>query len=448
MADPFDSTGNNPDFWRNLQQFGFAAMAAGAKPGARTLGALGEGGMVAMESSRQNALARSQSQYQQAQTQNLGLQSQLIPLQVGMERQKLNILKDAFGDDGAAGLPKPDISMPFPNNTGMDTSPNVGANPALSNQTISKPSTSAPANLDEMLNNYTAQNNPSPQQMSSPPKLVNLYNPSGQNINNVPAPTKQQLALSYMGAGNLAGEMYRVQAEPALAREKAAAELPYQIEGARRKTQLESLENAASEVDKKAGEALNDNFLLDQMRQESQSWEPGKFADWEGQYRAYAQASRKAIGLPDDPELNKSLGDYQAFNKNGMQLVRQAVRETSSRAAVQEFNMIQKALPSAEMSKQGITQIFDQMQSVNDYKLAKQQAQKSWRQSHGGTTEGFDVDFNKNIGPTAFLVHRMPAEQWHNLATELQKTEEGRKMIPKIISQMQYAKENGLLDLQ
>ena len=78
LNDMFNVTQNNPDFWRNLQQFGFSTMAAGAKPGATTLGALGEGGMATSEAARQNALARAQSEYYGQNTLNKKLENQVL----------------------------------------------------------------------------------------------------------------------------------------------------------------------------------------------------------------------------------------------------------------------------------------------------------------------------------------------------------------------------------
>lgn len=92
MADPFDvtnsdtpyqpsnSAGISPDVWRNLMAFGMSTMAAGAKPGATTLGALGQGGMAAMENSRQNAQMRMQQQLygSEAGKNNLANQLQLM----------------------------------------------------------------------------------------------------------------------------------------------------------------------------------------------------------------------------------------------------------------------------------------------------------------------------------------------------------------------------------
>lgn len=97
MSDPFDQTGvnSNPDIWNNLLNFGLATMSAGATPGATTLGALGRGGMAAMQSSRENNQLRMQNQigsqdlygkqlgnaqaYTQAQLQNARMQAAGMP---------------------------------------------------------------------------------------------------------------------------------------------------------------------------------------------------------------------------------------------------------------------------------------------------------------------------------------------------------------------------------
>jgi hypothetical protein len=114
MADPFDATnsdssgdggafGISPDAWRNLMAFGAATtVAANARDGrgfltygTGPLGALGAGALGAMDSSRQNAQARSQLGQQAANTRYLGaetqgrqLQNQLLELQLPFARAK------------------------------------------------------------------------------------------------------------------------------------------------------------------------------------------------------------------------------------------------------------------------------------------------------------------------------------------------------------------------
>lgn len=50
----------SPDFWSKLQDFGFSAMAAGAQPGATTIGALGQAGLAINEGARARALQNAQ----------------------------------------------------------------------------------------------------------------------------------------------------------------------------------------------------------------------------------------------------------------------------------------------------------------------------------------------------------------------------------------------------
>ncbi|HLJ18899.1 MAG TPA: hypothetical protein VKU84_01810, partial [Stellaceae bacterium] len=93
------------------------------------------------------------------------------------------------------------------------------------------------------------------------------------------------------------------------------------------------LEEYGANLDADAESSKTNNFLLDQMRRESQSWDMGKFANVEGDVRAYASAFAHSFGVSPD-WIDKPLGDLQAFNKNSMELTRQVVRATSSRAAV------------------------------------------------------------------------------------------------------------------
>lgn len=103
MADMFDVTdadtpytsdqssggsGNtSPDFWRNLMNFGLQTMAAGSQPGATTLGALGKGGVAAMDSARQNAQMRMQQQLYGSETAKNNLSNQMQLMGMNAYRQ-------------------------------------------------------------------------------------------------------------------------------------------------------------------------------------------------------------------------------------------------------------------------------------------------------------------------------------------------------------------------
>lgn len=192
-----------------------------------------------------------------------------------------------------------------------------------------------------------------------------------------------------------------------------------------------------------ASMAHRNNFVLDQMKRESQSWDMNRFADWKADGQAYLQAFAHTFKI-DSESLDKPLADYTAFGKNSMELVRIATRETSSRAAVQEMLMIQKSLPSATMAgRGGFLQIADQMQSLNDFVQAKQQAAAQYRKQKG-TLDGFSEQWNNDFSPTAFLFHRMDEKTLEQLRDNLVKTPEGRVAMARAKSQMEKAYELGL----
>lgn len=196
-----------------------------------------------------------------------------------------------------------------------------------------------------------------------------------------------------------------------------------------------------STLDAQASSAVQSNFLLDQMRNESQSWQMGKFADVEGEARGYLQSFARGFNI-DTPQLDQKLADYQSFVKNAGQLTRAATREVSSRAAFQEMQFIQGTLPNPEMSKGGFDQVVNQLQAVNDYTIAKQQAAAQWGQAHG-TLDGFDVDFNQKVTPGIFLVNRMGPDQQAQLYSGLAKTDQGKKVLMNLRREYAYGLQQG-----
>jgi hypothetical protein len=204
-----------------------------------------------------------------------------------------------------------------------------------------------------------------------------------------------------------------------------------------------ALELYGKDLDTLAQGGVNNNFLVDQMRRESQTWQQGKFADFKNDALAYLESAGKTLGV-DTTGLSQRVGDFQSFNKNAMELVRQSVRQTSSRAAVQEFTLIQQALPNAEMTARGFGQIADQLQGLNDYHIAAQSAAQQWRSTHNGTLDNFESAWNQAITPAAFLVHRMSGDDLATMAGTLQRTPEGRATLGKIQQEITTAQKLGL----
>lgn len=206
------------------------------------------------------------------------------------------------------------------------------------------------------------------------------------------------------------------------------------------------LANQFDKIDVDAASAKDSNYLFDNMRNDSQTWDMGKFAVWEGDARAYLSAIAKSFGV-DTPELNRKLADFQTFQKSAGSLLRTAVHDVSSRAAVQEYKMIGDTLPQATSTKESFSQIADQWQGLNDYRLAKQKFAAGYQNK----PQDFNLEFNSQISPTSFMLNRMaqsPQGQadMQAMLGRMQQTAEGRIMARHMLAQYRFAKEHGLFE--
>src|SRR5579885_1618977 len=161
-----------------------------------------------------------------------------------------------------------------------------------------------------------------------------------------------------------------------------------------------------------------------------------------GPFAAHAQTALRYLRLID-PSYNGQVASYEDFIKNAGALTRSAVREVSSRAAVQEFTMIQNTLPNPEMSPQGLRRVQNELIGLSDNKIAKAQAQQQWEQQHGGigNVSGFETAFQKQASPYAFIVARMDPEDRQAMIAKLQTSEEGRHELARLRDQLTYIKQ-------
>lgn len=206
------------------------------------------------------------------------------------------------------------------------------------------------------------------------------------------------------------------------------------------------------ENNKQANAAMQNNFLFDNLRRDSQSWQQGKFADIEGSARNWLSAAGHTFGLtpensPVMKSLDQKLGDYQAFVKSAGSLLRTAVHETSPRASTQEYNMIEHTLPQPTTSAQAFSQIADQWQGLNDYKIAKQTMQHEYL-TH---PQDFDTDFNKNVSPHVFMLNRMMQsdqgkQDLQRMLDTMRQTKEGQATATGLLNGYQYAQQHGLFN--
>jgi len=201
-----------------------------------------------------------------------------------------------------------------------------------------------------------------------------------------------------------------------------------------------------NQVDEAAAHAKESNYLFDNMRADSQTWDMNKFASWEGDARAYMKAIANSFGIKT-PQMDQQIADFTAFNKSSGMLLREAVHETSSRAAVQEYNMIGNTLPNPTSTKEAFEQISAQWQGLNDFRLAKQQ----FASHYDGNPKDFNVNFNASLSPTSFMLNRLSQtpegqQTMQGMLARAQQTPEGRLMAKRMLQQYQYAKSNGYFD--
>jgi len=212
------------------------------------------------------------------------------------------------------------------------------------------------------------------------------------------------------------------------------------------KNRGETLGEQFKETDEAATSAVQSNFLFDQMRQDSQTWLPGSFAEWKNDALADIKGIANTFGVAT-PNLDQRVADYQAFGKNAGMLLRETVTKVSSRASQQEFRMIGESLPNPETSQDGLSAIADEFQALNDYQIAKQ----IFMQQYKGDPAGFSVAANTFMSPSAFLINRMNQtadgqQRLSAMVARMSQTDPGRKMVQQLLNGYVRVKGAGYFD--
>ena len=165
-----------------------------------------------------------------------------------------------------------------------------------------------------------------------------------------------------------------------------------------------------------------------------------------GPFAQHIQDAKAILRLfPGGDAYANSVASYEDFTKNAGTLTRQAVHDTSPRAAVQEFKLIGAALPNPEMSPIGLRRVLGEYQGLNDYRIAKAQAQAAWEQQHGvGNVTGFETDWQGKVSPYAFIAIRMQPDDLQAMLTQVARTKAGQDELTHLNQQMQFIKNSGL----
>jgi hypothetical protein len=212
-----------------------------------------------------------------------------------------------------------------------------------------------------------------------------------------------------------------------------------------------------AQLDQAASSARTMNTTLDEVAQAAAggTWTPGKWAPFAESAREGLQSVAKGLGI-STPGLDQSIADYQDFVKMAGNVSRAAAHETSSRVGVQEMQLINKSLPSPEMSEGGIGLVIPQMKGLGDFTIAKQQAAAGWRAANNNSlgpmpqSEGrdFQAYWNENISPAAFVLHRMQLDnptEAQTLVARMAAQPGGKDVLKSLAAQVKLAQTAGLL---
>jgi muramidase (phage lysozyme) len=190
---------------------------------------------------------------------------------------------------------------------------------------------------------------------------------------------------------------------------------------------------------KEAQSAQNQQSTLNVMKDNAASIYTGPGASYVGDFNKIARLV--------DPAYDDTVAARESFLKNGGNLIRQATRELSPRAAFQEVRFVQSTLPNPDMSPKGLNAVIGELQGLNDYKIAKANAQAQWETEHGGVghVEGFESDWQAKapVTPYTFIISRMPQNERQELFGRMATTDEGRAQLQRFAQERQTATANG-----
>lgn len=217
-----------------------------------------------------------------------------------------------------------------------------------------------------------------------------------------------------------------------------------------------------AEIDEAASASVNSNYLFDLLRSTGAGFQMGKFADISANASNWvlSAANLFGVGTHQKPgnedgnawqkameDMSHGLSDYTTFQKSAGILLREAVHETSSRAALQEYRLIGETLPTPQTPEEGFHQMADEWQGLNDYRIAKQAFANRYR----GDLKSMTTDMTSALSPTSFFLNRA----WQSpegkatvqrMFSKMSEAPEGRLQVSRMLKQYTYAKDNGFFD--
>jgi hypothetical protein len=218
--------------------------------------------------------------------------------------------------------------------------------------------------------------------------------------------------------------------------QQAAIEAGKETAVAQSKSDIEAMAKYRDNLTQSSQAAVQNNTIFDQMRTQGMGFDHGSFTEQYQGIKKYLGSISQALG----GKMPESVADLEDFDKNAAQLARNTASAISPQVGVEELKLIQRNLPTSSMVSQAFNRIADQQQGLNDYALAKAAAAANFN----GRPAQFESEFNKNLTPGVFILHRMPVEVAQVLMQRLKATAQGRAEWNRLLAGTKYASENGL----
>jgi hypothetical protein len=191
---------------------------------------------------------------------------------------------------------------------------------------------------------------------------------------------------------------------------------PYVEETIKNKTDAIDIQQREEDADSQEAELSLSQ--MQNMKFEGADIQKDNFAPYRQDFRTSLLALGHSFGFSDSDmsSIADTSGNVAALQKNTMSFTMNAAKETSSRMAVQEVQMLQQATPNLTMPNHGYQIVTDQIAGLAQYRIARSQAFSKWNASLASAdpgqrvaqiNAGFDAQFNQKITPMTFI-----ANQW------------------------------------
>ncbi len=162
--------------------------------------------------------------------------------------------------------------------------------------------------------------------------------------------------------------------------------------------------------------AVDSNYGLQHVIQDSQNFTPGRYTNTIMGLRSAAQSI--APDLFPKAEMDK-LQSFQDFNKWATKLGFDQARKMGARESTQIVQMAISSNPNAEQVAPALQSVAKGLMAQNDYTIAKEKARDQWRTSHQGTLSGFNSAWQEVADPRAFLLRYQSPEEQKNLLGQM-----------------------------